>query len=185
MVADRMRSTCAKTCPRWPVSGFVTIKKSKTKDYISNMGRPDIARIKRDATLPPQRRSRHGIRRAQAMRESRSQGEGRSGARRGRNASMAKQSDAQRELGQDKRWYMEGIKKQQAQADKAYQFRRTSCSKQVVRRVRRVQQIEKQEQVKVQEAEICAARRADPTVLKQAGDRSSTDRDLANARAQV
>ena len=51
MVADRMRSTCADDMNKMglEVVSF-TIKEVRDKnEYISNMGRPDVARIKRDA----------------------------------------------------------------------------------------------------------------------------------------
>src|SRR5262250_1595119 len=53
MVADRMRSTCADDMNKMglEVVSF-TIKEVKDKnEYIVNMGRPDIARIKRDADV--------------------------------------------------------------------------------------------------------------------------------------
>ena len=51
MVAERMRSTCADDMNKMglEVVSF-TIKEVRDKnDYIVNMGRPDVARIKRDA----------------------------------------------------------------------------------------------------------------------------------------
>jgi flotillin len=54
MVADRMRSTCADDMNKMglEVVSF-TIKEVRDKnEYISNMGRPDVARIKRDADAP-------------------------------------------------------------------------------------------------------------------------------------
>ncbi len=53
MVADRMRSTCADDMSKMglEVVSF-TIKEVRDKnDYITNMGRPDVARIKRDADV--------------------------------------------------------------------------------------------------------------------------------------
>src|SRR5471030_1828102 len=53
MVADRMRSTCADDMSKMglEVVSF-TIKEVRDKnEYISNMGRPDVARIKRDADV--------------------------------------------------------------------------------------------------------------------------------------
>ncbi|MGZ4839589.1 MAG: flotillin family protein, partial [Terriglobales bacterium] len=53
MVAERMRSTCADDMNKMGLEVIsFTIKEVKDKnDYISNMGRPDIARIKRDADI--------------------------------------------------------------------------------------------------------------------------------------
>src|SRR5437870_6176646 len=53
MVADRMRSTCAEDMTKMglEVVSF-TIKEVKDKnEYVSNMGRPDIVRIRRDADV--------------------------------------------------------------------------------------------------------------------------------------
>jgi hypothetical protein len=53
MVGDRMRATCAEDVSKMglEVVSF-TIKEVRDKnDYITNMGRPDIARIKRDAEV--------------------------------------------------------------------------------------------------------------------------------------
>src|ERR1700684_3791255 len=72
MVGDRMRSTCADDMNKMglEVVSF-TIKEVRDKnDYISNMGRPDIARIKRDADMATAAAERDtAIQRAGAMRE--------------------------------------------------------------------------------------------------------------------
>src|SRR5215211_6390482 len=53
MVADRMRSNCADDMSKMGLEVIsFTIKEVKDKNqYIENMGRPDIARIKRDADI--------------------------------------------------------------------------------------------------------------------------------------
>jgi len=53
MVADRMRSTCAEDMNKMGLEVIsFTIKEVKDKnDYITNMGRPDVARIKKDADV--------------------------------------------------------------------------------------------------------------------------------------
>src|SRR5215475_12447198 len=53
MVADRMRSTCADDMSKMGLEVIsFTIKEVRDKnEYITNMGRPDIARIKRDADV--------------------------------------------------------------------------------------------------------------------------------------
>src|SRR3954465_15973854 len=72
MVADRMRSTCAEDMTKMglEVVSF-TIKEVKDKnDYIANMGRPDIARIRRDADVATAEAERDtAIKRAMAARE--------------------------------------------------------------------------------------------------------------------
>src|SRR6195256_146635 len=73
MVADRMRSTCADDMNKMglEVVSF-TIKEVRDKnEYITYMGRPDIARIKRDAEVATAEADRDtAIKRAEAARES-------------------------------------------------------------------------------------------------------------------
>src|SRR5581483_2428572 len=71
MVGDRMRATCADDMSKMglEVVSF-TIKEVRDKnEYITNMGRPDISRIKRDADVATAEAERDtAIRRAEAMR---------------------------------------------------------------------------------------------------------------------
>ena len=72
MVAERMRGTCADDMNKMglEVVSF-TIKEVRDKnDYIVNMGRPDVARIKRDADVAAAEADRDtAIKRANAQRE--------------------------------------------------------------------------------------------------------------------
>src|SRR5947199_2387210 len=73
MVGERMRSTCAEDMNKMGLEVIsFTIKEVRDKnDYITNMGRPDIARIKRDADVATAEAERDtAIRRAIALRES-------------------------------------------------------------------------------------------------------------------
>jgi len=73
MVADRMRSTCADDINKMGLEVIsFTIKEVRDKnDYITNMGRPDIVRIKRDADVAAAEADRDtAIKRAIALRES-------------------------------------------------------------------------------------------------------------------
>src|ERR1700751_3108109 len=138
MVADRMRSTCADDMNKMglEVVSF-TIKEVRDKnEYIVNMGRPDVARIKRDADVASAEAERDtAIKRALAQRES-------AGA------------EAQGDLEVKKAQFVEVTKRQQAQADKAYDIQTNIMQQQVIAEQVKVQQIEKEQQVKVQEAEI-------------------------------
>src|ERR1700683_2618917 len=72
MVGDRMRNTCAADMNKMGLEVIsFTIKEVRDKnEYISNMGRPDIARIQRDADVATAEAERDtAIRRAQAQRE--------------------------------------------------------------------------------------------------------------------
>src|ERR1700676_79755 len=72
MVGERMRSTCADDINKMGLDVIsFTIKEVRDKnDYITNMGRPDVARIKRDADVATAEADRDtAIRRAVAQRE--------------------------------------------------------------------------------------------------------------------
>src|SRR5512133_413062 len=126
MVGDRMRSTCADDMNKMGLEVIsFTIKEVRDKnEYITNMGRPDVARIRRDADVAAAEADRDtAIKRAEAARESavakaqadqeRVQAETRS---------LAKQAEATRDLNIKKATYLETVKRQQAQADKAYEI---------------------------------------------------------------
>jgi phage shock protein A len=66
--------------------------------------------------------------------------------------SQAKQAESQRDLEVKKAQYLEVTKKQQAQADKAYDIQTNVMQQQVITENVRVQQVEKEGQVKVQDA---------------------------------
>jgi flotillin len=158
MVGDRMRATCASDMTKMglEVVSF-TIKEVRDKnEYITNMGRPDVARIKRDAEVATAEAERDiAIKRAVASRES---AVARAQADQERvlaeTLSQAKQAEATRDLEIKKAEYNETIKKQQAQADKAYEIQTNIMQQQVTAEAVKIQQVEKEQQVKVQEAEI-------------------------------
>src|SRR2546423_5251853 len=189
MVGERMRSTCAEDITKMglEVVSF-TIKEVKDKnEYITNMGRPDIARIKRDADVAAAEAERDtAIKRAQAQREAAIAKAQADQARvEAETASLAKQADATRELEVKKAQYQELIKRQQAQADKAYEIQTNVMQQQVVAESVRVQQIEKQEQVTVQEQEILRREKElIAMVLKQAEIDPQRIETLANAERQ-
>src|SRR5271168_994471 len=158
MVGDRMRSTCADDMNKMGLEVIsFTIKEVRDKnDYISNMGRPDVARIKRDADVATAEADRDtAIRRAVASREA-AVAKAQADQERvlAETLSQAKQAEAQRDLEVKKAQYQEVTKKQQAQADKAYDIQTAIMQQQVTTESVRVQQVEKEGQVKVQDAEI-------------------------------
>ena len=173
MVGDRMRSTCADDMNKMGLEVIsFTIKEVRDKnEYIANMGKPDVARIRRDADVATAEADRDtAIKRALAMREAavaKAQADQERVA--AETASLAKQAEAQRDLEVKKAQFQETMKKQQAQADKAYDIQANIMQQQVIAESVKVMQVEKEQQVKVQEAEI--ARREKEliaTVLKQA-----------------
>jgi flotillin len=158
MVAERMRSTCLDDMSKMglEVVSF-TIREVRDKnEYITNMGRPDVARIKRDAEIAAAEAERDtAIRRANALREA-AIAKAASDQDRviAETASLGKQAEAQRDLAIQKAQYTEQSRKQEAQADKAYELQTNVMQQQVVAELVKVQQVEKEQQVKVQEAEI-------------------------------
>jgi len=173
MVAERMRSTCADDMNKMGLEVIsFTIKEVKDKnDYIANMGRPDIARIKRDADIAAAEAERDtAIKRAVAKREA-SVAEAQADQERvlAQTLSQAKQAEATRDLNIKQAQYLEVSKKQQAQADKSYEIQTQIMQQQVVAETVKIQQVEKEQQVKVQEAEILRREKElIATVLKQA-----------------
>ncbi len=173
MVGERVRSTCADDMNKMglEVVSF-TIKEVRDKnEYITNMGRPDVARIKRDADVAAAEAGCDtAIKQALAAREA---AVARAQADQERviaeTASLAKQAESQRDLEVKRAQYTEMVKRQQAQADKAYDIQSNVMQQQVIAEAVKVKQVETEQQVKVQEAEI--ARREKEliaTVLKQA-----------------
>jgi flotillin len=83
--------------------------------------------------------------------------------------SLAAQAAAQRDLEIKKAQYIETIKRQQAQADTAYDIQSNVMQQQVVAEAVKVRQVEKEQEVKVQEAEILRhEKELIATVLKNA-----------------
>src|SRR5712672_4467411 len=189
MVADRMRGTCADDMSKMglEVVSF-TIKEVRDKnEYITNMGRPDVARIKRDAEIAAAEAERDtAIRRAIALREA---AVAKASADQERvlaeTLSLAKQAEAQRDLDIQKAQFTESARRQEAQADKAYELQTNVMQQKVIAEQVKVQQIEKQEQIKVQEAEILRhEKELIATVLKGAEIERQRIENLANAERQ-
>ncbi len=189
MVGGRMRSTCAEDMSKMglEVVSF-TLKEVRDKnEYITNMGRPDIARIKRDAEVATAEADRDiAIKRAEASRTS-AIAKAHADQERvaAETASLAKQAEAERDLDIKKASYLETSKKAQAQADKAYEIETNRQQQTVVTELVRVQQVEREAQVKVQEAEIERVQRElIATVLKQAEVERQRIETLASAERQ-
>jgi len=173
MLGDRMRSTCADDMNKMGLEVIsFTIKEVRDKnDYISNMGRPDVARIKRDADVATAEAERDtAIKRAEASRES-AIARARADQERvlAETLSLTKQAEAQRDLEVKKAEYTESVKRQQAQADKSYEIQTNIMQQRVRGEEVNIHIVEKEREAKVQEAEI--VRRENEliaTVLKDA-----------------
>ena len=189
MVGDRMRSTCADDMNKMGLEVIsFTIKEVRDKnEYITNMGKPDVARIRRDADVATAEADRDtAIKRALAQREAAvAKAQADQDRVQAETASLAKQAEAQRDLEVKKAQFLEVTKRQQAQADKAYDIQTNIMQQQVVAEQVKVQQVEKEQQVKVQEAEINRREKElIATVLKQAEIERQRIETLALAEKQ-
>jgi flotillin len=189
MLGDRMRSTCADDMNKMGLEVIsFTIKEVRDKnEYISNMGRPDVARIKRDADVAGAEAERDtAIKRAEASRESAIAKANADQARvLAETLSLTKQAEAQRDLEVKKAEYNEMVKKQQAQADKSYEIQTNIMQQKVRAEEVNIHIIEKEREAKVQEAEI--VRRENEliaTVLKDAEYSRKRIETLAEAERQ-
>src|SRR5271165_3225838 len=173
MVGDRMRGTCADDMNKMGLEVIsFTIKGVRDKnEYITNMGRPDVARIKRDADVATAEADRDtAIRRAVASREA-AVAKAQADQERvlAETLSQAKQAEAQRDLDVKKAEYLELVKKQQATADKAYEIQGNIMQQKVRAEEVTIHQIEKEHEVLVQDAEIQRRdRELQATIYKQA-----------------
>jgi flotillin len=189
MVGDRMRGTCADDMNKMGLEVIsFTIKEVRDKnEYITNMGKPDVARIKRDADVATAEAERDtAIKRAIATREA-AVAKAQADQERvlAETLSQAKQAESQRDLEVKKAQYLEVSKKQQAQADKAYDIQSNVMQQQVITESVRVQQVEKEGQVKVQDAEISRREKElIATVLKGAEIERQRIETLAAAEKQ-
>jgi flotillin len=172
-VGGKVRSTCSEDLAKMGLELVsFTIKEVKDEnEYIANMGKPEIARIKKEADMAIAEAERDtSIRRAETEREAAVEKAKADQERTIAQAlSQTRQAEAQRDLDLKKAEYESSVKKIQAQADKAYEIQSNIMEQQVAAEKVRIQRIEKEEQVKVQEAEI--ARREKEliaTVLKSA-----------------
>src|SRR3984957_17334399 len=123
MVGDRVRATCADDMTKMGLEVIsFTIKEIRDKnDYITNMGRPDVARVKRDAEIATAEAERDtAIKRAEAQRAA-AVAKAQADQERvlAETLSQAKQAEATRDLEIKRAQYLEMTKRQQAQADKA------------------------------------------------------------------
>lgn len=186
MVGERMRATCAEDLSKMGLEVIsFTIKEVRDKnEYITNMGRPDVARIRRDAEIASAEAERDtAIRRAIALRES---AVAKSAADQERvlaeTMSLGKQAEAQRDLDIQKAQFTEQSRKQEATADKAYELQTNVMQQQVIAAQVKVLQIEKEAQVKVQEAEIQRnEKELIATILKRSEIEAQRIGNMANA----
>ncbi|GCF08873.1 SPFH domain-containing protein [Dictyobacter arantiisoli] len=125
-------------------------------DYIVSMGRPQIAQIRKEADIASALAQRDTqIQQANASRESAvARAKADQERVKAEAESMALQAESQRNLALKKATFDGEIKKQQATADKAYDIQSNITQQQVIEEAIRVTEVEKNAQIKVQQAEI-------------------------------
>ena len=190
IVAGRVRDSVADDLNKMglEVVSFTIKKVIDDNDYINNMGRPDIARIKREADIAAGRgRARHGDpARDGHARGRRRAGAGRPGARDrpDRLRDQAGRGDA-RPRGQARRVRRRRSAQQRAMAEKAYDIASNQAQQKVIAEQVRIEQVQRQEQIKVQEMEVQRRERElEATVTKQAEAERRRIEMLAEAERQ-
>jgi flotillin len=189
MVAGRVRQTVADDLNKMGLEmvSFTIKKVVDEKDYIANMGRPDIARIKREADIAQAEAERDTtIRRAQAMREAAiAQAQADQERVIAQTASEAKQAEATRDLEVKKADYEAVVRRQRALAEKAYDIAANEAQQKVVAEQVRIDQVQKQELIRVQELEVQRRERElAATVVKPAEAEQRRIELLAEAQKQ-
>ncbi len=189
MVGEKVRQTCSEDVDKMglEVVSFTIKQVRDENEYIANMGKPDIARIKKDADIAAAEAARDtAIKQAETARES---AIARAAADQERviaeMASQTRQAEAQRDLSLKRAEYEATTKRAQAQADKAYDIQANVMQQQVVVEQVRIERVQREEMVKVQEFEIIRREKElEATVLKQADAERQRIETLATAEGQ-
>jgi flotillin len=189
MVGEKMRMTCSEDLSKMGLEVIsFTIREVKDKNqYIENMGRPDVARIRRDAEVATAQALRDiQVNQAVATRES-AVAKAQADQERvlAETASQARQAEAVRDLELKKAAYLSDTQKAKAQADASYVIQEQIQKQQVVAEQVAVERIQREGQIKVQDAEIIRRERElTATVQKQAEADRSRITTLAEAEKE-
>jgi flotillin len=158
IVAGRVRDSVSDDLNKMglEVVSFTIKKVIDENDYINNMGRPDIARVKREADIAQVEAERDtAIRRAMAMREAAvAQADADQQRVIAQTASETKQAEATRDLEMKKADYEASVRTQRALAEKAYDISANQAQQKVIAEQVRIDQVQRQEQIKVQQLEV-------------------------------
>jgi flotillin len=189
MVAGRVRQTVADDMSKMglEVVSFTIKKVMDDKDYISNMGRPDVARIKREADIAQAEAERDtAIKRAMALRESSiAQAEADQERVIAQTASETRQAEAQRDLEIKKAEYDAGVRRERALAEKAYDIAANQAQQKVIAEQIKIEQVNREGQIQVQALEVQRRERElESTVVKQAEAERSKIELLAEAERE-
>jgi flotillin len=173
MVADRMRANSTEDLSKMGLEAVsFTIREVKDRnEYIMNMGKPDIARIKRDADIATAEATRDTeMRRAETMREA-SIAKAQADQERviAETASQPRQAEAVRDLEMKKADYTASMQREKATSDKAYDIQTAIVDQQATAERVKIERVRKEEEAKVQEVEILRREKElTATVQKQA-----------------
>ena len=189
MVSEKMRAISSADLEKMglEVVSFTIKEVRDENEYIANMGRPEIERIKKEANIAAALAARDTqIQQASAAREAAVAKAGADQARvEAETASQAKQAEFQRDLALKRASYDAEVKRQQVVAEKASELQAAIQQQQIVAESARAQEIDKTAQVKVQEAE--AQRRQmelEATVVKAADAERQRVETMASAEKQ-
>ena len=189
MVADRMRSNVADDVSKMglEIISFTIREVRDNNEYILNMGKPDIALVRRQADIATAEADRDtAIKRAHASREATIAA---AGAKQdeviAQTASEAKQAEATRDLNIKQADFQAAVQRQQAAADKAYEIQTNVQEQQAVAERVKIEQVRKHGEIGVQEAEIQRREKElIATVLKAAEIEGQRIEALANAERE-
>jgi flotillin len=158
MVADRMRANVAEDISKMglEVISFTIREVRDNNEYILNMGRPDVASIRRAADIATAEAERDtAIKRAQAMREAKiAEAAAEQEKVIAETASQTRQAEAMRDLDVKRAEYEATVQAQKASADKAYEIYAAVEQQKVIEEQVRIEQVRKQGEIAVQDAEI-------------------------------
>ncbi len=189
IVAGRVRDSVSDDLTKMglEVVSFTIKKVIDENEYINNMGRPDIARVKREADIAQAEAERDtAIRRAMAMREA-AVAQAAADQERviAQPASETKQAEATRDLEVKRAEYDASVRTQKALAEKAYDISSNQAQQKVIAEQVRIDQVQRQEQIKVQQLEVQRKElELEATISKQAEAERRRIEVLAEAQRQ-
>lgn len=188
-VVSRIRETTAEDLSKMGLEliSFTIRKVADEQGYISNMGRPDVAKVKRMAEIADAEAERDiKIRRAETAREaSVAQASADQDRVVAQSHSETKQAEAQRDLHMRKAEYDAKVNEQKALAEKAYELSANQAQQKVIAEHVMIQQVEKQALLRVQELEVQRRElELEATVIKQANAEQRRIQIMAEAERQ-
>ncbi|HEY9854303.1 MAG TPA: SPFH domain-containing protein, partial [Stenomitos sp.] len=189
MVGGRVRQTVAEDLSKMglEVVSFTIKKVTDDQGYITNMGKPDVARVKREAEIAQAEAERDiAIKRASAEREAAvAKAEADQARVIAQAQSETRQAEANRDLELKKAEYEASVNEQKAVAEKAYDIAANQAQQKVMAEQVRIDQVQKQELIKVQELEVQRRQlELEATVIRQSEAEQRKIEIMAEAERQ-